>query len=430
MRDGRRVISSEQLTMDNKKKYKKTEIGEIPVDWEVRKLEEIADIIMGQSPKSSSYNDEGYGLPFFQGKTEFGEIYPNIKKWCSQPIKISEPNDILLSVRAPVGDVNINNVKACIGRGLAAIRYTKHSNFKFLFYILKRYKQEFEKNAQGSTFTAINSNDIKNLKIPVPPLQEQQKIASILSTVDEYIEQTDALIEKTKELKKGLMQKLLTKGIGHNEFKNTEIGEIPKEWEVKKLGDCGVCITGVSYKPKDLYDSDKDCTIRLLRSNNINEKIILNEIQFVNINRVKSEQILKNGDIVICMSNGSKRLVGKSALFKVQDGHAYTIGVFCSIFRVKNDFDKDFISYLFNSIYYNKEIRILLSGTSINNLKKSDITNIKIPIPPLKEQQKIASILSEVDNKIQQYELKKEKLQNLKKGFMQKLLTGKIRVKI
>ncbi|MBU5437153.1 restriction endonuclease subunit S [Tissierella sp. MSJ-40] len=131
----------------------------------------------------------------------------------------------------PVGDVNINNIKSCIGRGLGAIRQIAKSHFKYIFYILQVYQNELKKFSQGSTFEAINSLDLKALKIVVPPLQEQQKKASILSSVDEQIEITDNLIEKTKELKKGLMQKLLTKGIGHERFKDTEIGRIPEDWE-------------------------------------------------------------------------------------------------------------------------------------------------------------------------------------------------------
>ena len=193
-------------------KFKKTEIGEIPEEWEVKRLSEVSNIIMGQSPESSTYNNLEKGLPFFQGKTEFGEIYPNIVKWwCDKPIKISYPNDILISVRAPVGDVNINNTKACIGRGLSAIRAIDTLlNYKFLFYFLIKGNEEFLKYSQGSTFTAITGNDLRNFKILLPPLQEQNQIASILSSVDDRLELYKSKKEKLNLLKKGLMQQLLT----------------------------------------------------------------------------------------------------------------------------------------------------------------------------------------------------------------------------
>ncbi|TDT51313.1 restriction endonuclease subunit S [Fonticella tunisiensis] len=191
-------------------KFKMTEIGEIPEDWEVRRLDELADVIMGQSPDSSTYNDVGEGIPFFQGKADFGTTYPTVRKWCIQPTKISEPLDILLSVRAPVGDVNINNVKACIGRGLAAIRAKRENDFKFIYYALQQYKDIFDKVSQGSTFSAINSGELKALKLASPNKNEQRQIASILSAVDEKIEAEEKRKEQLLQLKKGLMQQLLT----------------------------------------------------------------------------------------------------------------------------------------------------------------------------------------------------------------------------
>ena len=194
-------------------KFKKTEIGEIPEEWEVKRLIEISYIIMGQSPDSSSYNEEGNGVPFFQGKTEFGSINPVVRKWCTSPTKIAKPLDILISVRAPVGDVNINNIEACIGRGLGAIRQTNRSNYKYIYYVIQMFSNELRKSSQGSTFEAINSSDLKGLKLPTPELEEQQKIATILSEVDEKIEGYKNKKQKLEELKKGLMQQLLTGAI-------------------------------------------------------------------------------------------------------------------------------------------------------------------------------------------------------------------------
>lgn len=189
--------------------FKKTEVGEIPMEWEVRNLIDVSEIIMGQSPNSDSYNDLSNGIPFFQGKTEFGSIYPSIKKWCTEPTKISEPLDILISVRAPVGEVNINKYTACIGRGLAAIRATE-SNYRYIYYYLQNVKEKLNLSAQGSTFTAINSSDLKNIKIALPTLIEQEKIADTLSVVDNQIEEYKNKKVKLEELKRGLMQQLLT----------------------------------------------------------------------------------------------------------------------------------------------------------------------------------------------------------------------------
>ena len=155
-------------------------------------LADLTEIIAGQSPPSDSYNKQGIGLPFFQGKTDFGILNPTVKSWCSKPIKIAEPNDILISVRAPVGPTNLNNVKSCIGRGLAAIRCKKNIDKNYLLHYLRSIEKKLADNATGSTFSAITIKDLKIVKVPLPPLKEQKRIATLLDTAD-------ALRQKDKE---------------------------------------------------------------------------------------------------------------------------------------------------------------------------------------------------------------------------------------
>ncbi len=146
-------------------------IGRIPEDWEVVRLgdKDVAEIIMGQSPPSSTYNNIGEGLPFLQDKAEFGEIYPSPSVYCSKPVKIAELNDILLSVRAPVGDVNIAPFRCCIGRGLAAIRSKNDKlNHLFLFLLLKIQWEKFEVISSGSTFKANKERRYRELSNPTP----------------------------------------------------------------------------------------------------------------------------------------------------------------------------------------------------------------------------------------------------------------------
>jgi type I restriction enzyme S subunit len=195
------------------KEFKNTEIGRLPKNWEVVKLsdKELAELIMGQSPPSSTYNREGKGLPFLQGKMEFGDIYPSPIMYCSQPIKIAEPNDILISVRAPVGDVNIAPYRLCIGRGLAAIRFNlNRTSHWFYFYYFQKIKNFLENLGKGSTFKAISKEDLENLKVPYPPLCEQQKIGEILSTLDKRLEIERKEKAKLERIKQGLMYLLLT----------------------------------------------------------------------------------------------------------------------------------------------------------------------------------------------------------------------------
>lgn len=149
-----------------------------------KQLNDVADIIMGQSPLSQSYNKDKKGLPFYQGKTEFSDIYikePTI--FCNSPIKVVEENDILMSVRAPVGDVNIATQKSCIGRGLASIK-PKKIDYLYLFYLLKEQKSKIEKIGVGSTFKAINKNNISTLKISIVEKDKQDKIRNYLSSIE------------------------------------------------------------------------------------------------------------------------------------------------------------------------------------------------------------------------------------------------------
>ena len=139
---------------------------------------------MGQSPLSQSYNKDKKGLPFYQGKTEFGDVYikePTV--YCNSPIKVVEENDILMSVRAPVGDVNIATQKSCIGRGLASIK-PKKIDYLYLFYLLKEQKSKIEKIGVGSTFKAINKNNISTLKISIVGMDKQDKIKEYLLLIE------------------------------------------------------------------------------------------------------------------------------------------------------------------------------------------------------------------------------------------------------
>ena len=156
----------------------------IPEDWELESTSEILKITMGQSPPSESYNQDKKGLPFYQGVTDFGDMYPDPTIWCTDSRKIGEENSILFSVRAPVGEINLTKTKCCLGRGIAALS-TFENNLLYCYYLLNQNKKRFLVYAQGTTYDAINHNNIADTKLPhTKNTQEQQKIASILSGVD------------------------------------------------------------------------------------------------------------------------------------------------------------------------------------------------------------------------------------------------------
>jgi len=393
----------------------------IPKGWRTADLADIADIVMGQSPASTSYNQSGEGLPFFQGKADFTKSYRTIVRyWTTAPTKLSEPGDVLLSVRAPVGDVALNDVKACIGRGLAAIRAKGNvSDQDFIFQLFLSLKDIFNTKAQGSTFTAINGPALRQIPVALPPLSEQRKIAKILSAVDEEIQKTEEIIIAAEKLKKGTMRQLFSHGINHTKFKKTKLGSIPESWEVVTLGDIGTNTIGLTYSPKDVVQDDGTL---VFRSSNIKGNTIdYGDRVFVN-KRIPTNLITKPGDILLCTRNGSRNLIGKNAYID-QKSAGHSFGAFMSVYRTKYS---GFVFQLFQSEFFKKQVNQHLSAT-INQITTGVLNTFLFALPPVDEQKKIVDILSSVDEKIAVNRQIKTKMVLLKKGIMRDLLSGEKR---
>lgn len=171
------------------------------MEYKKYKLSECCTIIAGQSPESKYYNTDGEGLPFFQGKADFGEVYPTIRVFCSKPVKIAEKDDILLSVRAPVGPTNLAPGKVCIGRGLTAIRPSNNLLTKYLLLYLKRFEIELANQGTGTTFKAITQSVIKNMDIYIPSIHDQERI---VTQIEESLSQLDSAVETLKKTKQQL----------------------------------------------------------------------------------------------------------------------------------------------------------------------------------------------------------------------------------
>lgn len=169
--------------------------------YPIKKLQDCATIIAGQSPDSKYYNSTGEGIPFFQGKADFGELYPKVRVYCSSPTKIAQYNDILLSVRAPVGPTNLSPGTVCIGRGLAAIRPDDSLDLKYLLYYFRYFETQLSAKGTGTTFKAINQKLIKNLEIPIPPLNEQSRI---VAHIEELFSELDKAVDTLKTTKEQL----------------------------------------------------------------------------------------------------------------------------------------------------------------------------------------------------------------------------------
>jgi len=176
--------------------------------WEEKKLGDISNIIMGQSPDSKSYNNGGDGIYLIQGNADIEDRKSNPRSWTNEPTKECKVGDLILTVRAPVGAIAKSLHNACIGRGVCVIRNKETSSLEYLYQYLLWFEPRWIALEQGSTFTAVSSSDIKSLKIPFPYLKEQTKIANFLSSLDTKISQNKKALEETQKFKKALLQKM------------------------------------------------------------------------------------------------------------------------------------------------------------------------------------------------------------------------------
>lgn len=399
----------------------------IPNGWEVEKLGNVAEVIMGQSPSSRSYNQNSIGLPFIQGKSDFSKNMKNIviRQWTSEPTKISEIGDILFTVRAPVGELSINTEKICIGRGISAIRVNKNFSRDYIYYSLLNIEDDINKKAQGSTFTAINREDVKKIEFTIPlNKSEQEKIAEILSKVDEDIEKTKDIIEETEKLKNGLMQELLTKGIGHTKFKKTKSGEIPEAWEVCKLSEITDLIKDGTHGTHKNYQNG----VPLLSAKDIiNGEITLNNnprlISESDFNLIHRGYQIKEKDILLTVVG----TIGRVSLIKDYT-KKFTVQRSVAILRFKKEFYPEFYYQYLSSSFFQKLLLEKARGAAQVGVYLASLGEIFVNKLPIKEQKEIAEILSSVDEKISVNKKLKEKLTQLKKGLMSDLLSGKIRV--
>ncbi len=421
-------------------RYKQTDIGEIPDDWEIDSLRNaFPRLDTGVSVNSDDNAISNYYIlktsAVRNGFINVKEVKPvvtsdfiRLKCYLKQgTILISRMNTPEMVGECGYSTVNTHNI--FLPDRLWQIEPSKTNDYNFIWlnYLLNTtyYKKQLRLIATGTSNSMKNiaKEKLLDISVPKPPIQEQERIAEVLSDVDTLIVSLEKLIVKKKAIKQGTMQELLTG--------KTRLPGFDGEWKERKLGDFVECIRGVSYDGnRDVFESENSQTIRLLRSNNIQDsKFIKTDVQYVNIDRVSELQRLNNDDIMICMANGSRALVGKSCFFSNIPNDKYTFGAFTSCLRKKNkDTNMKYIFYIINSYNYWKYISILLSGSSINNLKPSDILDMYFNFPSNEEQNAILALISSLDDELKSLEQKLAKTRQLKQGMMQQLLTGKIRL--
>lgn len=420
----------------NGDQYKITEIGCIPYDWRVRKLEEIFEIC--QYGISNSLNDKGKYIVLRMNNIKDGSVSFNdlkyadleeseFNKYClkSNDILFNRTNSLELVGKTGIYD---SDEVATFASYLIRIRINNElADSKFVNYYMNSNKGQERIKAfatLGVSQVNINAENLKKVLIPIPSLKEQKKISLVISSVDEEIEITKKLIERTKELKKGLMQKLLTKGIKHSSFKDTEIGKIPEEWEIRGLfdisqgkGEYGIGAVATEYVVGNP---------RYLRITDIGDesKLLFNDIKGLNDEEYE-KYLLKYNDIVFARTGNT---TGKSYVYDIKDGELVYAG-FLIKFSINSKLaNVNFIKYVIQSKRYWDWVNVMSTRSGQPGINSNEYAKFLIQLPGIEEQNQISLILSSVDEQIEQIESKKEKLQELKKGLIQKLLTGSIRV--
>ncbi|RLJ61609.1 type I restriction enzyme S subunit [Lacinutrix venerupis] len=384
---------------------------------ELVELDSVCEIIAGQSPPSSSYNQDEVGVPFFQGKADFGRINPTVRYWCTEPKKMSVINDILFSVRAPVGSTNVNNIEASIGRGLAAIRCNKEIDLQFLLHYLRANEERIANMGTGSTFKAITIKTLKSIKIPLPPLPTQKKIASILDEADTLRQLNKQLITKYDALTQSLFLEM---------FGDTWLN--PKGWEMKLVEELALDKKH-SIKAGPFGSSlKKDYYVEKGYKIYGQEQVIKDDLSFGDyyIDTEKYESLksckVQAGDILISL-----------------------VGTYGKIAIVPQKFEEGIINPRLMKISPNQKIikpdffKMLLqgSGALIQMKSKSrggtmDIVNvgimrkIKVPLPPINLQNQFAERANIIQQQKAQAQQSLQKSEDLFNSLLQKAFKGEL----
>lgn len=379
----------------------------------MKKLSDVADIIMGQSPPSSSYNTGRRGIPFFQGKAEFGALYPEVKKWCDAPTKIAKKNDILISVRAPVGPTNLCPEKACIGRGLAAVRAKNGSAFNlFILYYLRSIENKLAAQGKGSTFTAINREDLERIKFPDISYQNQETIARLLSKTESAIEKRREAIRLLDDFLKSTFVEMFG-----------DPAAAQKRNSIVCLGDITSLVSSGST-PLGGEATYLKKGIKFIRSQNVHmNRLAFDDIAFISeeVHRQMKRTWVKRDDVLLNITGAS---IGRVAYFNGADDSANVNQHVCIIRPVKDKVIAEYLSFLISMPNYQKKIFSRNAGATRQAFNFNQIREFEIPLASLNEQQKFARIIEAVGTLKERMKSSEIELQNLFAALMQKALNG------
>lgn len=416
--------------------------NQVPADWIVSSLADISKFRRGSFPQPYG-NPEWFddnGFPFVQ---VFDLGFGNLLK-ASTKVRISDlaakksvfvpKGTVLVSIQGSIGRVVVTQYDAYVDRTILIFEEIASHIDRDFFALMVREIFSVKKNeADGGVILTITKETLKNFLMVLPPLPEQQKIAAILTSVDEVIEKTQAQIDKLKDLKSGMMQELLTKGVGvdgkpHTEFKDSPVGRIPKMWKMAPLSN--VCELQVGYAFKSTWFVDAG--IKLLRGDNVGFGTATWErTKYLSKHEANNYQDyqLSRGDIIIGMDRTFTKSGVKITKLSIEDTPSLLVQR-VGRFLPKSTCDDDFLWQLLRSSQYLDALKGQEKGMDIPHLSKSEILTPYVVIPPLEEQKIIARTLRSVDDMIERNSKKLISNNLLKKALMQDLLTGKVRVTI
>ncbi len=421
-----------------------TELDEIPEDWEVKEFRDIVDVINGGTPDTKINEYWAKADILWATPTDITSSGKYIKSTgrCISELGLSKSSanilpvgSILMTSRATIGEKSINLKPMATNQGFKSLICKENVSNEFVYYMLDLMKENLINLASGSTFLEISKKAVENYKIISPPFKQQQKIASILSSVDEHIEQVDMMIEDLKQLKKGLMQKLLTgqyvleggKLTKTKEFKKTSLGMLPLNWNIVNMKSISQVING---DRSSNYPSESDLKnegILFLSTNNIkNNKLNLKNTRFITEDKFESlnNGKLKKNDLVITL----RGTIGSIMIFNEKKYNTGFINAQMAIVRPEN-ISTNYLYYFLISNLAQSQLSKSTTGSAQPQLTGKDLNDLKIIVPSISEQNNISTILLSTTQRLELFESEKQDLQQLKKGLMQQLLTGKTRVK-
>jgi restriction endonuclease S subunit len=355
----------------------------LPTGWHWMRLGEVCAIIAGQSPPGDTYRDEPSGLPFFQGKADFGSLHPVPRKWCLVPNKVAEPGDILISVRAPVGPTNVADTRCCIGRGLAAIRPRSSMDRDYVLFALRHFENDLAALGSGSTFSAIGRRELESLLLPVPPLLEQNRIAAALR------EQLDAAarMRAAAEQQETCVREL-TSIVVNRAFKASAA-----DWPLRPIGQMARILSGYAFK--SAWFSEEG--VRLLRNANVSQGNIdwTDTVRLPEVRRSDfTEYELSVGDIVLALDRPMVAAGLKVARLAKSDVPSLLLQRVAT-FRLSNDLDAGYLYAFLRTRAFADAVSGHEQSLGVPHVSPKQVAAVLLPAPPIARQRDIVRALDD-----------------------------------